>query len=73
MCDLKGTLMPVVNGAHLEDAISGQIFFTADRAMKHFQAVAKAEAKAAAEAAETSADPVGADAEGSAPIAKVAP
>jgi hypothetical protein len=35
-CDIKGTLMPSLNAAGFEELISGQIFFSADRAMKHF-------------------------------------
>jgi SulP family sulfate permease len=34
--DVKGTLMPHLEAAHLAENISGEIFFTADRAMKHF-------------------------------------
>jgi len=36
--DIKGTLMPQLSAARLGDHISGEIFFTADRAMKHFAA-----------------------------------
>ena len=36
MCDIKGTLMPIVEAAHLQTTLSGEIFFSADRAMKHF-------------------------------------
>jgi len=36
LCDVKGTIMPQLEAAGLPDELSGQIFFTADRAMKHF-------------------------------------
>jgi len=36
LSDVKGTLMPQLEAAHLAQNISGEIFFTADRAMKHF-------------------------------------
>lgn len=36
LSDIKGTLMPHLNAAHLAENITGEIFFTADRAMKHF-------------------------------------
>lgn len=38
LSDLKGTLMPQVDASGLATQISGEIFFTADRAMKHFAA-----------------------------------
>lgn len=38
MSDIKGTLMPIIEGADLEQALTGKIFFTADRAMKYFVA-----------------------------------
>lgn len=34
LSDIKGTLLPVVEAAKLETALSGEIFFSADRAMK---------------------------------------
>jgi SulP family sulfate permease len=34
-CDIKGTLMPSLNAAGFEELISGHIYFSADRAMKH--------------------------------------
>ena len=36
ICDLKGTLLPQLQRAGLIDALSGQHFMSADRAMKHF-------------------------------------
>lgn len=36
LCDVKGTIMPQLDAAGLPDELSGHIFFTADRAMKHF-------------------------------------
>jgi SulP family sulfate permease len=36
LCDVKGTLMPHIEAAELDDALTGSIFFSADRAMKHF-------------------------------------
>jgi SulP family sulfate permease len=36
LSDVKGTLMPQLNAARLAENITGEIFFTADRAMKHF-------------------------------------
>ncbi len=38
MCDVKGTLMPTLTAAGLPGAMTGEIFFTAHRAMKHFAA-----------------------------------
>ena len=36
LSDLKGTLLPHLDAADLSNTISGEIFFSADRAMKHF-------------------------------------
>ena len=36
LCDVKGTIAPQLDAAGLSEQLSGQIFFTADRAMKHF-------------------------------------
>ncbi len=36
LSDVKGTLMPLLEAVHLREALSGDIYFTADRAMKHF-------------------------------------
>ena len=36
LSDVKGTLMPQLEAAGLGEQISGEIFFTADRAMKQF-------------------------------------
>ena len=36
LCDVKGTIMAQLEAAELSSVLSGQIFFTADRAMKHF-------------------------------------
>ena len=50
LSDIKGRLMPHLDAANLGEQISGEIFFTADRAMKHFakELLAEAEAEAAA-------------------------
>jgi SulP family sulfate permease len=44
LCDVKGRLMPHLDAAKLGEQISGEIFFTADRAMKHFAKELQAEA-----------------------------
>jgi sulfate permease, SulP family len=36
LSDIKGTLIPHLEAADLANTISGEIFFSADRAMKHF-------------------------------------
>ncbi|MEM9620583.1 MAG: sulfate permease [Pseudomonadota bacterium] len=36
LCELKGTLMPVLEAAQLHKTLTGQIFFSADRAMRYF-------------------------------------
>ncbi len=45
LCDVKGTLMPTVEASGLTEALTGQIFFTADRAMKHFEQELEAQQK----------------------------
>jgi SulP family sulfate permease len=44
LSDVKGRLMPHLDAAKLGEQISGEIFFTADRAMKHFAKELQAEA-----------------------------
>ncbi len=36
LCEVKGTLMPVLEAAQLPQTLTGQVFFSADRAMKYF-------------------------------------
>ncbi len=49
LCDVKGTLMPLLDSVHLKEALSGDIFWTADRAMKHFARELEPEASRAQE------------------------
>ena len=37
LCDVKGTLLPQLERAGLTAALTGQIFISADRAMRHFE------------------------------------
>ncbi len=45
LSDLKGTLLPHLNAAGLGDILTGQIFFSTDRAMRYFADEAKAKAE----------------------------
>ena len=36
MCDVKGSLTPLLEDAQLTSSLTGQLFFSADRALKHF-------------------------------------
>ena len=45
LSDLKGTLLPHLNAAGLDKIITGQIFFSTDRAMRYFAEEARAEAE----------------------------
>jgi SulP family sulfate permease len=45
LSDLKGTLLPHLNAAGLGEIITGQIFFSTDRAMRYFAEEARAQAE----------------------------
>lgn len=45
LSDLKGTLLPHLNAADLANIITGQIFFSTDRAMRYFAEEAQAKAE----------------------------
>lgn len=49
LSDVKGTLTPHLNAAGLADKLTGQIFFSTDRAMRHFADTAKDVEKPASE------------------------
>lgn len=44
-CDVKGSLTPILEQSGLTEALSGEIFTTADRAMRHFEAELKEESQ----------------------------